>query len=185
MKWLLMLLATCSFAADYPMPSNSVSLSSGVDNSQTIISVASPIPAGSYGATLFSGNVPYNSGQDQYIEPVWVSGHGVSAVTVSRGTIATVNAQGTWTIQSPKSGLIKTHGITTEPQLLYYVATMVNTPTITPTPTITQTPSYTYTSTQTPVPMSNVSVSGGPVSVWLLNSVPDSVSTAVPEAVAS
>lgn len=150
MKWLLMLLATCSFAADYPMPSNSVSLSSNVDNAQTVVFVASPIPSGSYGATLFSGNVPWNSGLDQYIEPVCVVGSGSASVTVSRGTVATVNAQSTWTVNSPKSGLIKVHGI--EPQILYYVATIVSTPTATISPTITNTPTFTSTASQTPTP---------------------------------
>ena len=63
-----------------------------------------------------------------------------------------------------------------------YTNTVTNTFTPTPTPTITNTPSYTYTPTQTSVPMSNVSVSGGPVSVWMLNGsgVVDVMSTATP-----
>ena len=155
-KLLWLFLITPLYAADYTMPSNSVSLSVGTDNAQTIISVSSPIPGGSYGATLFSGNVPYNSGLDQYVEPIWVVGSGSASVTVSRGTVATVNAQGTWTINSPKQGLIKTHAISSEPQILYYIATITSTPTVTftstSTPTNTPTPTGSYTPTNTFTP---------------------------------
>lgn len=167
-KLLWLFLITPLYAADYPMPSNSVSLSSNVDNAQTVVFVASPIPSGSYGATLFSGNVPWNSGLDQYIEPIWVVGSGSSSVTVSRGTVATVNAQSTWTVNSPKSGLIKVHGI--EPQILYYVATMVSTPTATISPTITNTPSFTMTATPWPTMAVNVgNIPGSALTIWNLN----------------
>lgn len=169
-KLLWLFLITPLYAADYTMPSNSVSLSVGTDNAQTIISVSSPIPGGSYGATLFSGNVPWNSGLDQYIEPIWVVGSGSASVTVSRGTVATVNAQRTWTINSPKQGLIKTHAISSEPQILYYVATMVSTPTATISPTITNTPSFTMTATPWPTMAVNVgNIPGSALTIWNLN----------------
>ena len=168
--FLFFILACSANAQTYPVPSNSVSLLYGVDAAQTVIFVptTTPVPSGAYGASIISGNVPYNKGLDNYIEPVWVSSGNNNSVTVQRGTIATANAQGTWTIQSQNKGLIIGHTIRTLPRLLYYAGT----PTNTFTPTITFTPTNTFTPTKTPYqvgPMAVVTPGASPQVVSDLN----------------
>jgi hypothetical protein len=152
-KLLLLLLIAGSAHAGMNLPSNSVSLLGGVDTAQTIIFVPTltPVPSGAYGASIISGNVPYNSGLDQYIEPIWVISGNNNAITIQRGTRATANPQGTWTVYSQQQGLITGHTIRTLPRLLYYAGTATPTFTVTATPTSTPTPTGTWsTPTWTP-----------------------------------
>jgi hypothetical protein len=152
--FLMMLMAVSAHASINNLPSNSVSLMSAVDTAQTIIFVptTTPVPSGAYGASIISGNVPYNSGLDQYIEPIWVSSGNNNAITIIRGTRATANPQGTWTVYSQQKGLIVGHTIRTLPRLLYYAGTATPTFTVTATPTATCTQTNTFTSTPTNTP---------------------------------
>jgi hypothetical protein len=153
----------------------------GIDSAQTIIFVptTTPVPSGAYGASIISGNVPYNKGLDKYIEPVWVSSGNNNSVTVRRGTIATANAQGTWTVQSQKQGLIIGHTIRTLPRLLYYAGTATPTFTVTATPTATPTPTGTwstptFTPTQAITPVTTPGVEWGWLNGQLTLRIPSS-----------
>lgn len=164
---LMMLMAVSAHASINNLPSNSVSLLSAVDTAQTIIFVptTTPVPSGAYGASIISGNVPYNSGLDQYIEPIWVSSGNNNSITVTRGTRATANPQGTWTVYSQQKGLIVGHTIRTLPRLLYYSGTATRTPTFTATPTATTTPTSTSTQTRTVTVTPTSTLAEGPVAV--------------------
>ena len=148
----LILLAVSALAV-VTYPSNSVPIRGSLGQNETVIYVTTPPPAGSYGASLISGNQPISS--DVYLEPCYVTADGTSnTVTVQRASTSAVTAA-TWTVTGPLSYLRRVHPGSPASRLLWY-ATVTPTATNTGSPTSTSTPNGTQTNapTATPTPHS-------------------------------